>query len=76
MTTTYAPLERRHGYVSPAVNANGTDSVGYICQKDDVRGYRFCSGLSESTALTEWNTDYSEAVRTLRKREREAWGKP
>jgi hypothetical protein len=73
MNTTELP--RRKGYVNPSVNATGTDTVGYTCERDPMAGYRFSNGSVASEKLTEWHTDYSEAIRELRRKEKEVWNK-
>jgi hypothetical protein len=74
MTTTELP--RRKGYVNPSVNATGTDTVGYTCERDPMAGYRFSNGSVASQKLTDWHTDYSEAIKELRRKEKDAWKKP
>jgi hypothetical protein len=61
MTATEYP--RRKGYVNPSVNATGTDTVGYTCEHDPLAGYRFSNGSVASQKLTDWHTDYSEAIK-------------
>lgn len=69
-----AGLPRRNGCVHPSVNAEGTDSIGYICDHDAVLGYQFCIGFMESGKVTQRHLRYSDALKELRQREREAWG--